>query len=46
MNEPDFDITIDIEDDAAVTVPEMQLLADLLPQLLKDLLWLKDNNEA
>lgn len=46
MNDLHIDITLDLDDDAAVTAPEMQLLADLLPELLKDLLWLNDNNEA
>ena len=46
MNNPELDISIELEDDLAVTTPEMQLLADLLPELIKDLLWLQDNTEA
>ena len=46
MNETELQITLDLEDEPAVTAPEMQLLADLLPELVKDLLWLKDNIEA
>ena len=46
MNEPELQITIDLDDDAAITAPEMQLLADLLPELIKDLLWLQHDNEA
>jgi hypothetical protein len=46
MNDPELQIIIDLEDDSAVTAPELQLLADLLPELVKDLLWLRDNTEA
>ena len=46
MNDPEFDITFDFEHEAAVTPSEMQLLADLLPELIKDLLWLQHDNEA
>lgn len=46
MNDPELDITIELDDDPAVTAPEMQLLADLLPELVKDLLWLQHDNEA
>ena len=46
MNDSELHITIDLEDEPAVTAPEMQLLADLLPELVKDLLWLRDNTEA
>lgn len=46
MNDPELQIIIDLEDDSAVTAPELQLLADLLPELVKDLLWLRDNSEA
>ena len=45
MNDPELEVTIELEDDAVVTAPEMQLLADLLPELVKDLLWLRDNQE-
>jgi len=45
VNDPELQVTIDLEDDPAVTAPEMQLLADLLPELVKDLLWLRDNQE-
>lgn len=45
MNDP-IPVTIDMEDHPAVTASEMQLLADLLPELVKDLLWLQDNEEA
>ncbi len=46
MNDPELHITVDLEDHPAVTAPELQLLADLLPELIKDLLWLQDNTEA
>lgn len=46
MNKPELLITIDLEDEPAVTAPEMQLLADLLPELVKDLLWLQHETEA
>lgn len=45
MNDSELQVVIDLEDDPAVTAPEMQLLADLLPELVKDLLGLKDNQE-
>lgn len=45
MNDPEFDIRVELDDDATVTAPEMQLLADLLPELIQDLLWLQDNPE-
>lgn len=45
MNDPELQVTIELEADPAVTAPEMQLLADILPELVKDLLWLKDNQE-
>lgn len=45
MNDPELLITIDLEDQPAVTVPEMQLLADLLPELVLNLIWLQENNE-
>ena len=44
--ESELHIIIDLEDDPAVTAPELQLLADLLPELVKDLLWLRENTEA
>lgn len=46
MNDPELEITFESDDDLAVTAPEMQLLADLLPELIKDLLWLQHDNEA
>ena len=46
MNKSQLLITIDLEDEPAVTAPEMQLLADLLPELVKDLLWLRQEDEA
>lgn len=46
MNKTELHITLDLDDDAAVTAPEMQLLADLLPELIKDLLWLQSDTEA
>lgn len=46
MNETELQVVLDMHDDPAVTAPEMQLLADLLPELIKDLLWLQDNTEA
>jgi hypothetical protein len=46
VTNPELLITIDMEDEPAVTAPEMQLLADLLPELVKDLLWLQNDNEA
>lgn len=45
MNEAELQVAIDLEVDLTVTAPEMQLLADLLPELVKDLLWLNDNQE-
>lgn len=45
MNESELQIVIEF-DEPVVTAPEMQLLADLLPELVKDLLWLRDNPEA
>lgn len=38
MNETELQVSIDLEDHPAVTAPEMQLLADLLPELIKNLL--------
>ena len=46
MNDPELLVTVDLIDEPAVTAPEVQLLADLLPELMKDLLWLRDNPEA
>ena len=46
MNETELQVVLELHDDPAVTEPEMQLLADLLPELLKNLLWLQDNTEA
>lgn len=46
MNETKLQVTIDLDDDAAITAPELQLLADLLPELIKDLLWLQHDTEA
>ena len=46
MIESELHITIDLDDKPAVTAPELQLLADLLPELVKDLLWLQHDNEA
>lgn len=46
MNNFELDITFELDDDLSVTAPEMQLLADLLPELIKDLLWLQETNEA
>lgn len=46
MNKTELLITIDLDDEPAVTAPEMQLLADLLPELVKDLLWLHHETEA
>lgn len=46
MNEPELQVSIDLEDHPAVTAPEMQLLADLLPELVKDLLFLQPDIEA
>lgn len=46
MNDSELDITFELDDDLSVTAPEMQLLADLLPELIKDLLWLQETNEA
>lgn len=45
MNDPELNIDFE-PDDLPVTAPEMQLLADLLPELIKDLLWLQHENEA
>ena len=46
MNETQLQVTTDLDDDAAITAPELQLLADLLPELIKDLLWLQHDTEA
>ena len=46
MNDPKLVITFELDDDPTVTAPEMQLLADLLPELIKDLLWLQHDNEG
>jgi hypothetical protein len=46
VNDPQLVITFELNDDPAVTAPEMQLLADLLPELIKDLLWLQHDSEA
>lgn len=47
MKEPThhLEVVVDLEDDAPVTAREMTLLADLLPELLKDLIALHDNAE-
>ena len=46
MNETELQVCVDLEDHPAVTAPEMQLLADLLPELVKDLLFLQPDTEA
>lgn len=48
MNKPSLqvEVKLDIKDDEPVTAPEMKLLSDLLPELLKDLIWLKDDQGA
>ena len=46
MKEPELQVVIDLEGDPAVTAPEMQLLADLLPELVKELLWLREQAEV
>ncbi len=46
MNDPQLVIDFDLDADLAVTASEMQLLADLLPELIKDLLWLQHDIEA
>ncbi len=46
MNETELQMSIDLEDHPAVTASEMQLLAALLPELVKDLLWLQTDTEA
>ena len=46
MNDSELDITFELDDHPTVTAPEMQLLADLLPELIKDLLWLQHETEA
>ena len=46
MNDPELEVTFESGGDLAVTAPEMQLLADLLPELVKDLLWLQYDTEA
>jgi hypothetical protein len=46
VNDPQLVITFELDDDPAVTAPEMQLLADLLPELIKDLLWLQHDSEG
>ena len=48
MNKPDLEIpvTIELDDSVPVTPAEMKLLADLLPELLKTMLWLQDDKEG
>ena len=47
MNEDDDTIRVTIDlGDVPVTPAEMKLLADLLPELLKDLLQMQDDAEA
>lgn len=47
MNEDDDPIRVTIDlGDVPVTPAEMKLLADLLPELLKDMLWLQSDEEA
>lgn len=46
MNDPKtIDVSIDLEGDLPVSYPEVQLLADLLPQLIKDILALQADME-
>ena len=46
MNEPELQVTLDLDDHPAITAPELQLLADLLPELIKEVLWLQHDTEA
>ncbi|MBN8491166.1 MAG: hypothetical protein J0M00_07045 [Burkholderiales bacterium] len=45
MNDSELHVTIDLPDEIALTAPEAKLLADLLPELVKDLIWLNEQNE-
>jgi hypothetical protein len=45
VNEQDLQVTIELDDDPAVTASEMQLLADLLPELVKDIVGLQEQHE-
>lgn len=46
MNEPELQVTLDLDDHPAITAPELQLLAELLPELIKEVLWLQHESEA
>lgn len=46
MNDPELQVTVDLEDEPAITAPEMQLLADLLPEIIKNLILLQEDNEG
>jgi len=45
VNDSELEVTFESDDDLTVTAPEMQLLADILPELIKDLLWLQRDQE-
>ncbi len=45
MNDPELPVTIDLEDEPAVTPQEINLVGELLPQLIKDLLAQQDDDE-
>lgn len=46
MNDPEqFNLTIDLEADLAVTPQEIKLVADLLPQMIKDILAMQAEKE-
>jgi hypothetical protein len=44
--EPDLRVESDLEADRPVTPDEMKLIGDLLPQLVKDLLALQEEDEV
>jgi hypothetical protein len=45
LDDPDLEIHITLDLLPGVTAAEVKLLEDLLPELLKDLLWLQDDKE-
>lgn len=46
MNDLDtLEVTIDLDADLPVTPPEIKLVADLLPQLIKDILAMQADRE-
>lgn len=41
----DIDVEFDLDADLPLLPAELKLLQDVLPELLKDLLWLQDDKE-